>query len=129
MYLIDTDIVIWVLRGNPVYENILQQLKDKAPLSISSVTVAEVYKNIFDREFTKTEQVIREFIIWDVTANIAKQGGLYWRQFAKKFKNISIVDCIIAATASEEELTVLTLNTRHFPMKDIKVMDPLAKRK
>lgn len=125
MYLIDTNIIIWLLRGNKLYEDIIQRLKYKSPLSISTITIAEIYKNTFPGELTLTENVLNKFEIWEVTYQIAKQGGLYWQQYSKKLKNLHILDCLIAATAREYDLTLLTLNKRHFPMSDIKVADPL----
>lgn len=125
MYLIDTDVLIWVLRGNKEYVKYLQEIKDKAPLSISTITIAEIYKNIFPSEIVKTENFIQEFLVWDVTSVIAKQGGLYWQQFSKQLKNLNLTDCLIAATANVNEATLISLNTKHFPMKDIKVIKPI----
>ena len=124
MYLVDTDILIWVLRGDKKYEELLQNLKDKGPLSISTITIAEIYKNIYPSEIVKTENVLDEFLIWDVTKSIAKQAGLYWQQYSKQFKNLSLTDCLIAATANINNLTLVSLNAKHFPMEDIKVLNP-----
>lgn len=77
MYLIDTDILIWVLRGNKQYVELLLKLKDKGPLSISTITIAEIYKNIFPAEMIKTETLLNELQTWDVTVSVAKQAGLY----------------------------------------------------
>lgn len=125
MYLIDSDILIWGLRGKEEYVDFIQKIKKEAPLSISTITVTEIYKNIFPTELLITEGVLNEFEKWDVTFNIAKQAGLYWNQFNKKFSNLNILDCIVAATARENNLTVLTLNTRHYPMADIRLKKPL----
>lgn len=125
MYLIDTDILIWVLRGNKKYEKLLQSLKDKEILSISTVTITEIYKNIFPSEFIKTESLLNELQTWDVTPSIAKQAGLYWQEFVKHLKNLSLMDCLIAATANVNNLTLVSLNTKHFPMKDVKTLNPL----
>ncbi len=125
MYLIDTNIIIWVIRGNEIYEQILQRYKDQATLSISTITIAEIHKNLYPTEITRTEEVLGEFEIHDVTESIAKQGGRYWQQYIKKFRNLHILDCLVAATAKEHDLHLLTLNTRHFPMKDILISDPL----
>src|SRR3989344_1220397 len=122
VYLIDTDIIIWVLRGNKKYEELLQNLKDKDTLSISTVTIAEIYENIFPSEIVKTENVLNELQTWDVTPEIAKQAGLYWQEFIKQLKNLSLIDCFIASTASINNLTLVSLNTKHFPMKDIKTL-------
>lgn len=125
MYLIDTDIIIWVLRGNKQYEDLLQSLKDKSTLSISVVTIAEIYKNIYPSEIVKTENVLNELQTWDVTHEIAKQAGLYWKEYVKRLKNLNLTDCLIAATANVNNLTLVSLNSRHFPMRDIKVLNPL----
>lgn len=126
MYLVDTNILIWIIRGEKSYVRWFEGLKQDVSLFISSVTIAEIYKNALPSELENTEQIINEFGIYDVTAKIAKQGGLYWQQYAKKFKNLHILDCIIAATAKEHNLTVLTLNTRHFPMNDIRILNPVT---
>ena len=125
MYLIDTDIIIWILRGNKKYEELLQGLKDKDSLSISTVTIAEIYENIYPSEIVKTEKVLNELQTWDVTPEIAKQAGLYWQEFIKSLKNLSLMDCLIASTANVNNLTLVSLNTKHFPMKDIKILNPL----
>ena len=125
MYLIDTDIIIWVLRGNKKYEKFLQSLKDKNPLSISTITITEIYKNIFPSEIVKTENVLNELQAWDVTPEIAKQAGLYWQEYVKQLNNLSLMDCLIAATANVNDLTLVSLNIKHFPMKDIEILNPL----
>lgn len=125
MYLVDTNIIIWVLRGSEIYEKILQRFKNKGSISISTVTVAEVFMNSYPSELTLTENILKESEILDVNYRIAKQGGLYWQQYNKKFKNLSLVDCIIAATAKDQNLTLLTLNVRHFPMDNIRILNPL----
>lgn len=125
MYLVDTDVLIWVLRGNKNYEDYLQDLKNRGPLSISTITIAEIYKNIFPAEMVKTERLIEEMQIWDVTESIAKQGGLYWQQFSKELKNLNLTDCLIAGTAHINSLSLVTLNVKHFPMQDISLEGPV----
>lgn len=128
MYLIDTDILIWVLRGNKKYVDLLLDLKDKEPLSISTITIAEIYKNIYPSEIVKTETILNEFQVLDVTTPISKQAGLYWQQYVKRLKNLSLTDCLISATASIHGLTLVSLNTKHFPMKDISIFTSMQKK-
>lgn len=123
MYLVDTDIIIWTIRGNSKYIKLLDKLKDKSVLAISTVTIAEIYQNAFSSEFLKTEQILNEYISCEVTPMIAKQAGLYWQYYSKKIKNISLIDCIIAATTRENKATLISLNVRHFPMEDIKLFN------
>ena len=125
MYLLDTDILIWVLRGKKEIIDKVLNLKDKSALSISVVSVAEIYKNIFPAELTATEDYLQQHIIFEVDWKIAKIAGLYWQQYTKKLKNLSLMDCLIAGTANINNATLVSLNIKHFPMKDIKIFNPL----
>ena len=122
MYLIDTDILIWVLRGNKQYIDLLEDLKDKSALAISTISIAEIYKNIFPSELVKTESLLDEFDVLDVTSSVAKQAGLYWQENKKHLINLSLTDCMIAGTAYVHNLTLASLNRKHFPMKDITLL-------
>lgn len=121
MYLLDTDIVIWVLREKLVYLDLLQELSNHDSVGISVITIAEIYKNIYPSELTKTDEWLREIAHLPVSSTIAKQGGLYWLEYSKKYQTLHILDCLIAATAREHDCTLVTLNKKHFPMDDIEV--------
>ncbi|SRR5260221_2246342 len=125
MYLLDTDVLIWVLRGNEQIIKKVLSLKEMASLCISVISIAEIYKNIFPAELTTTEEYLQQHILFDVDAKVAKIAGLYWQQHAKQLKNLSLTDCLIAATANVNNLTLVSLNTKHFPMTDIRVLNPL----
>jgi len=124
-YLLDTDIVIWILRNYAPILDALKKLIHTDPLLISTITVAEVYKNIYIKETKPFDKLLALHTVIPVSVPIAKKAGLYWQQYNKKLKNLSITDCIIAATAFDQNTPLLTLNTRHFPMQDIRIMDPL----
>ncbi len=118
--LLDTNILIDHLRG---YEKALIFLeKNFNKILISSLTVAELYSGVVDGEAReRLESLIELFKIIPLTTEIAIQGGLYFRQYYKSH-GIDIVDALLAATASENKLTLMTRNKKHFPMfKNIKV--------
>ncbi|MBI2442745.1 MAG: type II toxin-antitoxin system VapC family toxin [Candidatus Levybacteria bacterium] len=125
MYLLDTDVVIWVLRGKKDIVEKVSSLKTESELALSVITIAEVYQNIFPSELTETEDYLQQHVLFDVDAKIAKIAGLYWQQYAKRLKNLSLTDCLIAGTVSVNNLTLVSLNTKHFPMSDIKVINLL----
>lgn len=126
MYLLDTDILIWILRRNEKVIHKVSYLKNKSPVCISVISIAEIYKNVFPSELTDTEDLINQHIIFDIDKKIAKMAGLYWQEYSKKLEKISIADCLVASTANIHDLTLVSLNTRHFPMKDIKFLNPLT---
>lgn len=124
MYLLDTDILIWILRNRKDIVEKVSQLKESSTMTTSVISIAEIYKNIFPSELTTTEDFLEQHIILSVDQKIAKIAGLYWQQYNKQFKNLSLADCLIAATANVNNLTLVTLNAKHFPMKDIEVLNP-----
>ena len=125
MFLLDTDVLIWILRGRKEVKNKVSKLKEESPLAISVVSIAEIFRNIFPSELSTTEDFLDLHVIFDVDRKTAKIAGLYCQQYQKQLKNLSLEDCLIAATANVNNLTLVSLNIRHFPMKDIKLLNPL----
>ncbi len=123
MYLLDTDILIWILRENKLIIKKVLDLNRKSSLYISVISIAEIYKNIFPSELIYTEELLNRHIILDVDRNIAKMAGFYFKEYSKNLKNLSLNDCLIAATANLSDLTVVSLNKKHFPFKEIKLLD------
>ncbi|MBI3558838.1 type II toxin-antitoxin system VapC family toxin [Candidatus Gottesmanbacteria bacterium] len=126
MYLLDSDIVIWLLRKDQKVTKATKQLAKKDILGVSTITVAEVYKNAFQQEFFDIEELFSKNIPVDVNTEIARLAGKYWKEFHPKLEKLSLSDTIIAATARFYDATLVTLNTRHFPMTDIKIINPLS---
>ena len=125
MILLDTNIIIWVLRAKPEVVRMVDKLSHTDKTALSVITIAEVYQNVLPHELDRTEEYFDSNEILDVNRHIAKAAGLYWNQYQKKFQTLGTTDCLIAATAKYYNCPIVTLNTRHFPMPDIKVLNPL----
>ena len=117
-YLIDTDTIIFALRGN---SNVLAKFEENKnlPISISLITYAEL---VFGAKRSQNEQknMIKINPIRDIYP-IEKLNEGIMEVFAdikaKMFdKGIRIedMDLLIAATAIYNELTLVTNNTKHF---------------
>src|SRR3990170_8204828 len=122
MYLVDTNVIIWMLRNEKKYINWFDKIINKTSLGISTITIAEIYKNLYPSELINTEVLLEKFKVFTVTEKIAKQAGFYWQQFSKK--KIHLLDCLIAATTKMNSAKLVTLNSKHFPMEDIEVIKP-----
>lgn len=59
----------------------------------------------------------------DVDVSIADKAGEYLSKFSKGHA-LNIGDALIAATAREMSLKLVTRNVKHFPMKDIELFMP-----
>lgn len=125
MFLLDTDILIWILRGKKEVKDKVSKLKEKSPLAISVISIAEIFRNVFPSELSTTEDFLNQHIIFNLDQKTAKIGGLYCQQYSKQLKNLTLDDCLIAGCANVNELILVSLNTKHFPMKDIKTLNPL----
>lgn len=124
MIILDTDVVIWILRGQRPMVAAVDRLAAKQTIGISTITVAEIYKNVFPIEMPTVEDFISHQELFSVSLDIAKTAGLYWNQYHRRLKNLSLTDCLIAATAKIHQATLASMNTKHFPMDDIKLLNP-----
>jgi len=116
---IDTDVLIDYLRGQPEAIAYLEGLTD--PLLVSAVTVAELYAGVREGADRKAlENFLIPFLVVPVDEAIARQGGLYRRDFGKSH-GTGLADALIAATAELRHATLVTLNKKHFPMLTVLV--------
>ena len=112
--LVDTDVLIDYLRGRTEAEDYVDNLS--APLFLSVITVAELYAGVRDgAERTKLDMFVGAFGIIAVDRDIAIMGGLYRRDYGKSH-GTGLADALIAATVTVHNLTLVTLNNKHFPM-------------
>ena len=117
LVLLDTDVLVDFLRGQPGAISCVEKFADRTILS--AVTVAELYAGVRggeeDPEQITLANLLLQFRIVAITAAIAKLGGLYKRDYTARH-GLGLADAIIAATAKIEGASLKTLNTRHYPM-------------
>lgn len=112
--LLDTDVLIDYLRGQPDAVAFLK--KTRKSLRVSAATVAELYVGVRENG---ERQVLDRFLavmdVVDVTPDIARQAGL-WRRDYGRSHGTGLLDALIAASADLNGCTLATLNEKHFPM-------------
>lgn len=59
----------------------------------------------------------------EVSDEIADIAGEYMNKY-RKSHGINMADAIIAATARHVDVTLYTLNKKHYPMEEVKVVRP-----
>ena len=115
-WLLDTDILIDYLRGDPQAIKFLQKAVTNSICYISTITVAELYAGVKDgKERPILDAFIQEFERVVIDENIARQGGLYKRDYGKSH-GIGLADAVIAAAADSLGAELVTLNKKHYPM-------------
>lgn len=112
--LLDTNILIDFLRGKSEAVTYMKALA--AAPSLSVVSIAELFTGVRDgEERTELDEFVRQSVLIDVDEQIATRAGLMLRDFRKSHA-IGMADALIAATAELESATLVTLNTKHYPM-------------
>ena len=114
--LIDTDVLIDFLRGHDKAVAFVNEFFSR--IILSPIVVAELYAGVKgNAELTVLEDFISLFRVVPLTAEIAKIGGLYKRDFGKSH-GVGLADAILAATADTEKAELKTLNVKHYQMLD-----------
>lgn len=111
--LLDTSIVIDFLRRKDKKETILYKIADE-DLYASIITHTELYagKSVWERNDAKNEleDVFSGITILLVDKDISQKAG-----HLKAFRpELSLLDCIIAATSIKHKLELATLNAKDF---------------
>ena len=124
LILLDTDVLVDFFRG---HSKAVAFVKARCPrIILSSIVIAELYAGVKgDAEQAALENFISLFRVVPVSAEIAKAGGLYKRDYGKSH-GIGLADAILAATAKAENAELKTLNTKHYPM--LKGLRPAYKK-
>jgi tRNA(fMet)-specific endonuclease VapC len=113
-YLVDTDVLIDVSRNNQAAIDFLDQLDDSWSMSI--ITALELIVGARNkREVNQIDQLLAAYSALPLTTEIGNSSYDLLKQFAKSH-GLRVFDSLIAATAIEENLTLLSKNKKHFQM-------------
>ncbi len=112
--LLDTDVLIDFLRGQPQAVQLLEDTDYE--FYLSAVSVAELYVGVRDgREREVLDQLVGLLRTIEISTEIAQQAGLWRREYGKSH-GTGIIDALIAACADALQIPLATLNVKHFPM-------------
>jgi predicted nucleic acid-binding protein len=112
--LLDTDVLIDFLRGQPQAVQLLEDTD--CEFHVSAVSVAELYVGVRDgREREVLDQLMGLLRTIEISTEIARQAGLWRREYGKSH-GTGIIDALIAACADASQIPLATLNVKHFPM-------------
>jgi predicted nucleic acid-binding protein len=118
--LLDTDVLIDVLRARRVTQAFLLELTREATPCCSVVTVAELHAGMRESEREPTAALIDSLVVLPVTRHIAEIAGDLRRAIRRS--GATIADCLIAATGIVEAMPVATGNVKHFRVPGVTVV-------
>jgi len=119
MFLLDTNICIYVIKKKPV--NVLKTLKRKSrkKIYISSITIAELEYGVAKSNYPERNKIaLIEFVsffnILPFDNSDASEFGSIKTELEKKGTVIGPMDLLIASQAKSKHLILVTNNTKEF---------------
>ncbi|OGO04953.1 MAG: hypothetical protein A2Y60_05440 [Chloroflexi bacterium RBG_13_54_9] len=122
-FLLDSGIIIRHLRGDRRAADLLEHLEDISGIRVSAITLMEIIVGCRTKDEEEEALIFFERVVpLEVDREIAYKAGslikrypaIFGRQVAR-----GAPDALIAATAWNQQLTLLTLNTRQFARASI----------
>jgi len=123
-FLLDSDVIIWHLRGREEVTEMLRDLQRSGVPACSALSVLEVQMGVKRGEEEKTNLFLRSLRVFDVNIEIADKAAQLIRKNRAKGITISLPDAIIASTCLVYDLILVTYNTGHYQIPDLEFYLP-----
>lgn len=120
-FVLDSDVIIWHLRGRREVLEMLRDLQRFGLPACSAISVLEVQVGVKKGEEEKTDRFLRSLRIIDVDRKIAVKAAQLIREGKGKGATIDLPDAIIAGTCILNRMTLVTYNARHYPFEGLRL--------
>lgn len=123
MYLLDTNICIYIIKKKPVDVLKTLKIKSKKDIYVSSITIAELEYGVAKSQFPEKNKIaLIEFLsifnILPFDDIDAVEFGMIKTDLEKKGKIIGPMDLLIAGQAKSKKLILVTNNIKEFERVD-----------
>ena len=118
-YLLDSDVLIWLLRGRSETLQRLERLE--GPFGVSVISRAEIWAGAREHEHRQIEELFLGLTAYGVDPAVADRAGTFLQQYRQRHRPLELADALIAATAVVNGLTLVTYNVSHFPMPELRL--------
>jgi len=118
MYLLDTNILIYALKGVPAVVASLERHRN-SPLAVSAITLMELYYGAHksqrvESNLAKVRTIERSLRVIPVDVEAVETFGALKARLEVAGTPLDDFDLVLAATALAHNLTLVTNDTRHF---------------
>ena len=121
-YLVDTSVIIDVLNGKQGRDALLRSLVQAGNLlACCPINVIEVYAGMRPHQRAQTDELLSSLECYEITWEVATTAGLLKRDWARRGITLSLPDVTVAAVALVNNLELMTDNSRHYPMPELKL--------
>jgi predicted nucleic acid-binding protein len=111
--IIDTDVLIWYLRGNEKAKSIVE---DNVPFAISVITYMEIIQGMRNKDEFKLFQ--KQMLRWNtniiqIDQEISSRAMFYVQEYSLSH-SMMLADALIAATVIQNSEILITANDKHY---------------
>ena len=119
---VDSDVLIWHLRGERKAFNLLKRLRnnEQYDLWIGAMQRAEVVFFMRPAEESTTLLFLAQFQTASVDQQIIDKAGEIYRKWNPR-NGTDVNDAILAATVLQTGGIIYTLNSKHYPMPEVTI--------
>lgn len=117
--LLDSDVVIWHLRGHASIVSRVVALSKQGRIGLSVITRAEIPQGMRESERKGTLAFLDACEHLPVDRAVSARAGEIVRSFRGRGVSLALPDALIAATALEAAIPLYTCNPRHFPQEGL----------
>jgi len=119
MYLLDTNICIYIIKKKPVEVLKTLKIKSKKSIYVSAISIAELEYGVTKSQFPEKNKIaliefLSIFYILPFDDHDAVYFGLIKTELEKKGKIIGPMDLLLAAQAKSKQLILVSNNTKEF---------------
>ncbi len=119
--LFDTDMFIWVQRGNRKAARLIDRAPERYLAVYAYMELLQSAQNKQQHHYIHDFLSTFGFVVLPLSGNIGHRALIYIEQYTLSH-GLRAGDAIIAATAAENKMTLVSSNTKHFkPIKELKL--------
>lgn len=121
-FLLDTDVLVDFFKKRPYAEHLLAILMNEGVIFLSILSVAELRTGWTDEEasyFLPRLRAMAQRV--PITEEIAETAGMLRRVYRFQGVTLPTIDTLIAATAIINGHTLVTRNTKDYPMPELQL--------
>ena len=117
MVVIDSDILVWVLRGNRQITERFNKtvIETEGNIFITPVQIAEIYAGLLPKEKAMVESFLSSLGVIAIDEKIGRQAGDFINKYGKSH-SVTLADAMVAAASRISGYEIWTRNKKHYPM-------------
>ena len=109
----DTDVLIWVLRGNAKAAKAVDDADARALAVVAYMELLQGARDKAEVRAVKSFLTDMQFALLPLTENIGHRASIYMEEYGLSI-SMSMADALIAATAIEANELLITGNDKHY---------------